>query len=67
MGSAEGARKAREKALAKNPNHYIELARKGGAASNSRPFTNRKLAKIASKKGVEARKKKVLDSNNEQV
>lgn len=60
MGSREGALKARDTNIAKDPDHYKKLASLAGKASSSRPFKDRKKAQEAGRRSGEARRKKAL-------
>lgn len=51
-GTKAGGLKARDRNLARNPNHYKEIGRKGGQASNTGGFAaNLELARTAGAKG----------------
>jgi general stress protein YciG len=67
MGSREGALKARDTRLKKNPNVYSEMGTLGGKASSHRPFKDLETASLAGKKSAEVRKKKRLDLEKEQA
>lgn len=55
-GTKDGARKARDKLLAKNPNHYSDISKKAKKARGGKAYkhsfqNNVELAKIAGAKG----------------
>lgn len=63
-GTRAGGLKARERNLAKNPNFYAEIGRKGGQNGKTGGFAaNPDLARIAGAKGgrISRRTKKVAD------
>lgn len=61
-GTIEGGKKAAAKNIARNPNFYAEIGRKGGKNGTTGGFAaNRELARIAGAKGgrISRRTKKV--------
>jgi hypothetical protein len=61
-GTLAGGKKAAQKNLAKNPNFYRDIGRKGGANGHTGGFAaNPELARIAGAKGgrISRRRKKV--------
>lgn len=55
-GTSEGARKTRDKLLARDPNYYSERGKKGGSKSKETPFSkDRNFAREMSKRAVAAR------------
>lgn len=59
-GSPTGGIKARDKNLAKNPNFYRDIGRKGGKAPSDKPkgfAANPELARIAGAKGGKVSRK----------
>lgn len=64
MGTAEGAAKARKKALAKNPNHLKDMQSKGGKNTPKEKrafFMNPELARKAGiNSGISRQKKKLI-------
>ena len=63
-GTKAGGLKAAQKNLAKNPNFYIELGRKGGKVGTTGGFAaNPELARIAGAKGGRiSKRKKAIDN-----
>lgn len=58
-GNRIGGIKARDKNLAKNPNFYSDIGRKGGKARVPKGFAaNRELARIAGAKGGKISRRK---------
>jgi general stress protein YciG len=52
VGTRSGGLKARDKNLAKNPNHYKEMGKKGGRNGHTGGFaSNPELARIAGARG----------------
>ena len=51
----EGAQKARDHNLAKDPNYYKNIGRIGGRAPTTGGFKDKELAKRASKAGLKKR------------
>lgn len=69
MNTPEGAKKAVAKILAKNPNFFKEIGRKGGSVVTEKPkgfaadperarWAGSKGGKISSRKGIKNRSKK---------